>query len=63
MVVHVGLKVKPAIGVNEQLDYVSHARLALRFNGSLRLRRQLQNGRLLALAQSFQEYTLCKAWP
>jgi hypothetical protein len=39
----------------EQLGYVSHAPLGLSFNGSLWCRRQLQNGRLLALKQSCQE--------
>jgi hypothetical protein len=39
----------------EQLGYVSHAPLGLSFNGSLWFRRQLQNGRLLALTQSCQE--------
>jgi hypothetical protein len=39
----------------EQLGYVSHVPLGLSFNGSLRFRRQLQNGRLLALKQSCQE--------
>jgi hypothetical protein len=39
----------------EQSGYVSHAPLGLSFNGSLWLRRQLQNGRLLALTQSCQE--------
>ncbi|HEV2731157.1 MAG TPA: hypothetical protein VGV15_14085, partial [Terriglobales bacterium] len=33
----------------ERLGYVSHAPLGLSFNGSLWFRRQLQNGRLLAL--------------
>jgi hypothetical protein len=39
----------------EPLGYVSHAPLGLSFNGSLWFRRQLQNGRLLALKQSCQE--------
>jgi hypothetical protein len=39
----------------EQLGCVSHAPLGLSFNGSLWFRRQLQNGRLLALTQSCQE--------
>jgi hypothetical protein len=39
----------------EQLGYVSQAPLGLSFNGSLWFRRQLQNGRLLALTQSCQE--------
>ena len=39
----------------EQLGYVRHAPLGLSFNGSLWFRRQLQNGRLLALTQSCQE--------
>ena len=39
----------------EQLGYVSHTPLGLRFNGSLWFCRQLQNGRLLALKQSCQE--------
>jgi hypothetical protein len=39
----------------EQLGYVSHAPLGLSFKGSLRLCRQLQNGRLLAVTQSCQE--------
>jgi hypothetical protein len=40
----------------EQLGYVSHAPLGLSFNGSLWLRRQLQNSRFLASTQCCQEH-------
>jgi hypothetical protein len=38
---------------HEQLRYLSNALLGLSFKASLRFRRQLQNGRLLASAQFF----------
>lgn len=50
--VHLGSKVKPPSDVNEQSDYVSHARLGLSFNGNLWFCWQLQNRCLLALTQS-----------
>jgi hypothetical protein len=40
----------------EQLGYVSHAPQGLSFNGSLWFRRQLQNGRTLALTQFCQQH-------